>query len=149
MGYRPARLDERLIPWPHSRLLLNRCWPRIGRVAASKVTDGSLSDVSDVSRGPTRQGSLLPVRWSVASYVFVWWSVCRQRRVRLPGAGRIPVLVFLGAVSVPLPLPNAIDPLGFPSIVQDVVNGDLVGRHCLWVVVTSRLRRWLPPSSLF
>ena len=24
---------------PHSRLLLNRCWPRIGRVAASKVTD--------------------------------------------------------------------------------------------------------------
>ena len=33
----PARLDERLIPWPHSRLLLNRCWPRIGRVAASKV----------------------------------------------------------------------------------------------------------------
>ena len=33
-----------------------RCWPRIGRVAASKVTDGSLSDVSDVSRGPTRLG---------------------------------------------------------------------------------------------
>ena len=35
----PARLDERLIPWPHSRLLLNRCWPRIGRVAASKIIE--------------------------------------------------------------------------------------------------------------
>ena len=82
----PARLDERLIPWPHSRLLLNRCWPRIGRVAASKIIE--LCAIHGATAHETRRYKDRCTHLALSRlHYFITavhrWSVCLCRHVYL------------------------------------------------------------------
>ena len=94
-------------------------WPRIGRVAASKVTDTNWiwalhADCHDFRAHDTRIAAL-------TSRVFAWIGglfIAGARFSNYVAWLDRPAVYRPGAQPVPRTVP------GFPSIVQDVVNGD-------------------------
>ena len=114
-------------------MLLNRCWPRIGRVAASKVTDTNWiwalhADCHDFRAHDTRIAALtsrvFASHFGHLSLIFAWIGglfIAGARFSNYVAWLDRPAVYRPGAQPVPRTVP------GFPSIVQDVVNGDLGG----------------------